>query len=494
MQNLNMPTDVKRFHTDEEGSATVLGLFFFLSAAIIMGMALDQANGWRARTQMQIATDAAALAGAANLDDTVKARALAVQVANMNLPAEGQIELADVSFGYIDPVTFNFVEGTHDDGTVSAVSVDASRTTEGSNAVPTYLMQLIGMDTLNVRTDSVAAAQTNVGGGGNAGCEDAMFYSQSTVSVGGGYTMDGGVCVHGAGIDASGNEISGNYVHSGGNETLNPEVRLSATSMDAIYLGNSYSPSDMKPEEIMVERNMDATLLPRLDSMYDALWQALWTNDPERYSGDLLPSFLFEHDTATVSTEGEEVDEVVTGLPVVHVNGYWNAMTQDYGWNSPVLEENTIYVVNGNVGIASGVSVENVAIITNGSINVGGGGGTSFNNIFFFSKGNNGGSNAAVWGPSATDFCSRTDYTVHLFSLDGTVTAGNKMSGVIAAGKRINLGGGWTGSGVYFESEEGFQMGGGFTTTACDDVRQSDYELIDFSTETTTTTGSYLYR
>ncbi|MFU8823913.1 pilus assembly protein TadG-related protein [Yoonia sp.] len=473
-----MKAQTARFRNDQDGSATVLGLFFFLMSAVVLGLALDNANGWRIKTQMQVATDAAALAGAANLNDRAKARELALQVANMNLPTKNAITIDDIFLGHIDRVSLEFVAGADEAGVTNAVAVDGSRTMARANAVPTYLLKFVGMNTLDVQTRSVAAAQLGMGGGGFAGCQDAMFYSEANVSIGGGYRMNGGVCVHASGITPSGGTVGGSFVHSGGNEVFNPEVRLSAPDINRIFLGNSYQPRSLPREEIMVERHMEAALLPQLNTMYSNLWSALWTNAPTTYAGNLLPEFMVGNGP----------------VPVVRVSGYWNAMTQDFGWNGPVLQPNHIYVVDGNVGIASGVSVENVAIITNGSINVSGGGGTTFNNVFFFSRGDNGGSNAAVWGPSATDFCSSTDYTVHLFSRDGTVTAGNRMSGVLAAGNRINLGGGWTGSGVYFEARDAFQMGGGFTTTACDDVRQSEYTLIDPATEEEVTVGSFLYR
>lgn len=471
MQNLDMKTRVERFRGDENGSATVLGLFFFIATAVILGLALDQANGWRVRTRMQIATDAAALAGAANLDDLANARAIALEVANRNLPDLYAIETDDIHFGHVDLVSYEFVEGADNDGAISAVAVDAMRTTERANAVPTYLLKLIGFDTMDVTTTSVAAAQLNMNGGGFAGCEDAVFFSESAVSAGGGYSLDGAVCMHGNGIGAS-----GAYVHSGGNETLNPEVRFSSPNIDKIYLGTSYEPADLDRKQFLVERTMQASLLPKLDSMYDELWSALWSSGEETYDGDLLPSFFFENGA----------------LPVVRVDGYWNAMTVDYGWNKPVLEENHIYVVNGGVNIAYGSSFKNVVIISNDSINVGGGGGTAFDNVYFFGRRDTGGSQAAVWGNA--DVCAAQNYTVYLFSKEGTVNFGNQASGVVAAGPRMNIGGSLNGSGIYIESRDSFPLGGGLNIKACGGARQPAYELTEFGVVSSGSTGSYLYR
>ena len=471
MQNLDMTTRVQRFRGDETGSATVLGLFFFIATAVILGLALDQANGWRVRTQMQIATDAAALAGAANLDDLANARTIALEVANRNLPTLYAIEADDIHFGHVDLVSFEFVEGADNDGTISAVAVDAMRTKQRANAVPTYLLKLVGFDTLDVKATSVAAAQLNMNGGGVAGCEDAVFFSEASVSAGGGYSLEGAVCMHG-----NGTGTSGYYVHSGGDEILNPEVRFSSPNIDKIYLGTSYEPADLDRKQLMVERSMQASLLPKLDSMYDDLWAALWSSGDETYEGELLPSFFFENGA----------------LPIVRVDGYWNAMTTDFGWNKPVIQENHIYVVNGGVNIASGSSFSNVVIISNDAINVGGGGGTTFDKVYFFGRRDTGGSQAAVWGNP--DVCASQNYTVYLFSKEGSVNFGNQASGVVAAGPRMNIGGSLNGSGIYIESRGSFPLGGDMDIKACGSARQPAYELTDFGVASSGSTGSYLYR
>ena len=76
---------VTSFIFDEAGTNTVFGLGVLTSAMMLLGVSLDQANGWRSKTGMQIAGDAAAMAGAAQLPDEAAAIEMAVRVANMNL-------------------------------------------------------------------------------------------------------------------------------------------------------------------------------------------------------------------------------------------------------------------------------------------------------------------------------------------------------------------------------------------------------------------------
>jgi hypothetical protein len=267
-------------------------------------------------------------------------------------------------------------------------------------------------------------------------------------------------------------------VHSGGNETFSTEVRYSAPDIDAIYLGNSYSPADLDVDEIIVERSMEPSLLPILDSMYDELWTALWDDEAETTQNALLPDFLFGDGAA----------------PVVRIDGDWTGYTTDPGswYTLPLLEPGNIYVVNGNVQIPYNSDISDVAIITSGTVNVGGGGNTQFDNFFLFAQGSVISSQAATWGPSGS-VCQSGVYSVYLFSLDrlsfGTVYGG-QASGVVAAAPSMSIGGAITASGVYFETSNHFDLGGAMDISACGDARQPDYTLTDFSIESF---GSYLY-
>ena len=187
----NSPKKYARFLSDQDGSATVTGIYFFLTAAIITGLAVDQANGWRIKTQLQAATDAAALAGAANLSTPELARTLAHNVAKMNLPTGEAIQLSDISLGHIDPAMLEFVASENADGSFDAVQVDASRSSGRANAVPTFLLKLIGNTSLDVNAATVARAQLGLGGGELSGCEDAVFLSTKQIQTGGSNELHG---------------------------------------------------------------------------------------------------------------------------------------------------------------------------------------------------------------------------------------------------------------------------------------------------------------
>lgn len=458
----NVHSKIEQFRNDEDGSATVMGLSFFLTAAIIMGLSLDQANAWRNQTQIQIAADAAALAGSANLSDATQARTIALQTARLNLGENASITPDDIQLGHLDPNTLTFVAGPDASGSFEAVQVEASRTTDRSNAVPTFLLKLIGRDEFNVSAQSVAAMQPDIAASGSAGCEDAVFLSTSTVQTGGSNELNGAVCIHGQ-----------TGVATGGGDYYSTEVRMSSPELDDIYLA-SYGPDNLPESAIKVARGMEPVLLPRLNDMHNALWSALWNSNVSEYDGDLLPGFL------------------VDGTPanVVRKNGWWNIQPNE-------LVENTIYVVNGGAQFAGGVDIDNIAIIAKQGIGTGGGHNLSFNNVFFMGTQLNLAGNVS-WG-NRSDACADDEYGVYLFGTQSLSMGGwgqtAKVSGVVGAAPSFNPGGAMQATGVYFESGSHLDLGGNIEVNGCGTARSSDYELADVQMSVGSSSGgSFLIR
>ncbi len=59
--------DCRKFLNDELGGGTIMGLLWFILLVGITGLAVDTINGFRNRTMLQAAADAAALGGAIDL-------------------------------------------------------------------------------------------------------------------------------------------------------------------------------------------------------------------------------------------------------------------------------------------------------------------------------------------------------------------------------------------------------------------------------------------
>ena len=485
----NSPKKYARFLSDQDGSATVTGIYFFLTAAIITGLAVDQANGWRIKTQLQAATDAAALAGAANLSTPELARTLAHNVAKMNLPTGEAIQLSDISLGHIDPATLEFVASENADGSFDAVQVDASRSSGRANAVPTFLLKLIGNTSLDVNAATVARAQLGLGGGELSGCEDAVFLSTKQIQTGGSNELHGAVCIHGA-----------QGVSTGGGDLFNEEVRITAESLNDVFLA-SFGPSDLTEQEITAARTMEPVLLPQLDEMRDGIWDELWKSRGENADlwhqpiapwGSPYGYWVGEYELAATDYEGILPDFVFNdaGIATVHMrDAYWGIQPDE-------LEPNTIYLSDQGIQFSGGVDIEDIAIITQSDIGVGGGNKLFFDDVYFIGSNLNF-SGSVDWG--ATTSPCNVEYGVYAFGTQslslGGWTSGSRVSGMVGAAPRFEPGGAMNGTGVYFESDSFLSLGGNMDITGCGETRQSDFELADLrEQEDSGVSGSFLFR
>ncbi len=79
--------DCRKFLNDELGGGTIMGLLWFILLVGITGLAVDTINGFRNRTMLQAAADAAALGGAIDLPAAASAVTSAVAYSTDNMPA-----------------------------------------------------------------------------------------------------------------------------------------------------------------------------------------------------------------------------------------------------------------------------------------------------------------------------------------------------------------------------------------------------------------------
>ena len=146
-----------RFRDDADGAMTVLGMFVFLAVLTIAGFALDVANAYRVRTQLQIAGDAAAHAAlvAREFKDRATAINLALDIADANLPgavSSGALRAEDIVFGHWDPASQTFKP---DPTATNAVLVNTGRSQDRHNSLSTYLLRFAGVNAFDVRRQTV---------------------------------------------------------------------------------------------------------------------------------------------------------------------------------------------------------------------------------------------------------------------------------------------------------------------------------------------------
>ena len=432
----------------ERGSGTVSGLMWTLAALMIIGLSLDGANGRRIKVELQVATDAAALAGVLQLPDTAAAVAEAQKVAAMNLGSVTPVSASDIQFGKWDEATRKFTPTLVDP---DAMRVSAGRDQRHDNPVPTYLMRFIGWDSWNVGTGSLAVARLNQPpppGTPNPHCTDATILSTGMVRAGGHNSYMGNTCVYGR-----------LGVRMGGNDYFDPGVRIQAATKDMVQIGNLRSGS-ASPEAVTSEGEIKPRLLPKLNQMWADRW-ALYSGTGKTYSGDLFPAFLKDSQTNAIN--------------IVRKSGNWTVKKGD-------LQPYTLYLVDGGAQLSGGVEGSHVGFMVNGDFGVGGGPDLSFTDTFIMGQRLNLAGNI-TWGDKDTT-CNGGRYSVYTLGLQSLSLGGWGRSmgvwGVVGAAPDFNPGGAMTGSGVYFEtSGSSTQLGGNMTLNGCDDGKPLDsaYDL-----------------
>lgn len=126
---------------------------FLLSSLWFASLAIDMGKLTAARTELQSAADAAALAGASSVDPTTgaimpdSARARAARTALRNYAYEERPTAV-----VIDPTDVSFPSPTR-------VRVQVHREAATANPVTTLFAQTVGVNTLDVRADATAEAQ-----------------------------------------------------------------------------------------------------------------------------------------------------------------------------------------------------------------------------------------------------------------------------------------------------------------------------------------------
>lgn len=440
----------KTFLSSENGSIPG-NLLWFLTLATVTGISVDTVNAFRVQHQLQVATDASAVAAAAHIDDIQAAKTIAVELASRNLPEQlhGTAVTEElVQIGRYDPVTFGFVEMETD---ANAVRVSASR--QGLNSVQTFLMWLSGVGSLEAHATSVAIALQSP----SVGCTDGTILTSNFMSTGGNNTFNGSICIHGE-----------NGLQTGGNDFYSEDVRLSAASIDSVSIAST-RPNSATADEVRAEQNLSPTIIPELNGMHSDLQAELSGEDGNEYRGSTLPSFM----------EGANVVELQASWVVLKEPG----SLQPWEQNNPGVVEvqsNTVYLAPGSVTFEGNVDASNLAIVAQQSIIIGGGANLEFESVYFFAGQDINASGSVSWGDPAT-YCDDGTYNSYLFARSSLSLGGaTGIYGVVGAAPRFSPGGAMeSAGGLYFEATQYTSLGGNYNITGCGFVLESEIGLAE---------------
>ena len=188
-------TGLRSLISEEDGSAGAWSLFVFLICAVVAGVAIDGTNGIRAREHLQTTADIAAHAGVVELYNGGSESDIRQSVAD-SVEANMPKNLFGDALG---SATDTVVIGQYNNGVVSesgsgeddAVLVSLGRTSALGNAVPTFLLNFIGLEAWDI----IATSAVTVGDIDSCAGNDGI-YVQGEIKMTTQADIGAGFCIY----------------------------------------------------------------------------------------------------------------------------------------------------------------------------------------------------------------------------------------------------------------------------------------------------------
>ena len=421
----NIRNHARGFKSREDGWVTPWSLFLVVTFLMIGGLAVDYANGMMTKAKLQAVSDAAALAASIDLPDETKATAAGLEYAAKHYTSEdGSLIVAeDFAYGNYDSGSDTFTIGATP---VNAVQVIANRTGSRSNALRTWLLRLVGFNTLNVVTSAVAATEVTAG----SACENGGFFSNSEIISGSNNDYIDNFCLYGY-----------DGVKIGSDNSFEEGTYIEMRRTRDFQKGSSNS----IPSGTVRAATHDLKLIPMIPDICASM---------KSRSLDYMPSYIYR--TKKVDKlEPEKASDLKDGM---------------------------LYYVKDVADLSKVKTVKNIAIMAQKEVKIGSDH-TMYNVVFCSPDKILVGSNNTFEHPDA---CDNGKYSVYLFSRSNIeFGSNNEFTGVqMASEQEIKLGSDVKGlMDVYGEADGNFDYGsadtfggcpGGMTTEIGDGPTKSD--------------------
>lgn len=423
------------FLRDEDGWVSPFSLIMTLSMLSVLGVAVEYANIVRAKTQLQTASDAVALAAAQSLEDQNTGTTYGMEIAALYYGDNSEnltINNSDIQYGTWDGAQETFTASVVD---VNSVRVSAEMSSARGNPLFTAFSNLTGLGAIDISTDSVVIAstttpQTNV-------CESGGLFSQGTLSTGSNNDYLSGFCTYG-GVEVS----------VGNNNYYEEDASLRGAYNAIFDIGNSNSCGGNSTCELQrpesAADNYDVDLPNEIDGLVTSL-----------NAGDT--TVIYDGHLYTVRS--------VSKLPKKK-------------WIVPY----SLYIVSGVAEFSSNGTYENLVIVAQDEVKAGSN--TSFDNVVFATQ------DKILFGSNttfgSTDYCADGRYSVYLFSGSNIeFGSNNEFKGMqMAAKDMIKFGSNVQSIGdVYGEAWGDIEYGSNVDMSNCGTALTSDFgwdpELTD---------------
>ena len=291
--NTNLRHRVGRFGREEDGSATLMALYFSMIILVVGGMAIDFQKRQADARHLQLAADVAAHAAlyTREFEDATIARATALDTLQNLLPRTNMdtaIGTADITFGTWDFDTDTF---TADPTSREAVRVYAGMTEARGNPTPNLLLRMIGFDTFNVAADSVYVTY-------RPPCFREGFVADDVVNVQSNNFYGTGFCIH-----------SNTYVSINNNNIFEEGSVVSMPNLEDLDIPNNGMQTNDGLDAALREGRYRLRILRQLPEMIDglAMGHSHWT-----------PDYITSNSIESISKKSLQPTDFVQGRVHVH--------------------------------------------------------------------------------------------------------------------------------------------------------------------------------
>lgn len=330
------PNPLRAFRRNDAGSITSLSLVLLVPLLMMAGYAIDFSNGMKARTQLQIAADAAAHAAlmTRELNSESDAKAAALNVAELNMPADRYgfvIENDDIVFGEFNQDTFTF---TPKAGSRKAVQVTARRVGERANALQTHLLKLAGVDEIDLITGAVFVTYY-------PSCLREGFVAEARVDLQSNNVYTNGFCIH-----------SNSHVELNSNNFFEPGTVVSMSDLNDLELPNSGYATNAGLEQALREGSWNIKIIERVDNIIAGL---------KAFDPMYLPKYITSNIAVPLPNKTVSQSHLQSGrLHTFTCSGGGGDLTI----SNDVVVSKAVIVTNCDIKFGSGVRLEDAVIAT----------------------------------------------------------------------------------------------------------------------------------
>ena len=319
-----------RFIEKEDGSATIISLYFTLIFVVVGGLAIDFNKVMAERTQLQVAADSVAHAALYSRENMTAAEAISksMEVADVFLPYDSYgsaLTARDVEFGVWDGDTNTFFPSA---GSRSAVRVTSQMTSDRQNPSYNLLLRIVGQDTWDLTRTSVYTTYLPP-------CFTEGFVAEDVVDIQSNNAFGKGFCVH-----------SNTYVSLNSNNFFEPGSIVQMPNLDDLDMPSSGLETNEGLSAALRQGEYRLRVLNKMESMIDGMKLAEAESLPEDFVNPPIDS-LFNNRVTPADFNNYSVTEVFCGGS--------NKLTFDGGTYS-----NLVITTGCDIKFNAGVILENV--------------------------------------------------------------------------------------------------------------------------------------